>query len=92
MDPILTKSLWNEAKLDGKTVEFRIPSDGHTYYAVGKFLAVDCPGGFLSLRIVWSQSLTDGSTNELRIPVPQIGADRIEEHPDQSVAHYRIFV
>ena len=92
MDPILTKSQWTEAKLDGKTVEFRIPSDGHIYHAVAKFLAIDCPGGFLSLRIVSSQSLTDGATNELRIPVPQIGVDAISVHSDQSMAQFQMFV
>ena len=92
MKLFLTKSTWESDDLDGQSVEFRILLGGETKHEVGEFLAVDCPDGFLSLSILVHLTVIAGSAwTQIRIPVPQTGVDRIELHPDQSVAKFRLF-
>lgn len=54
MKVLLTKSQWKEKELDGQTVEFREP--GNQFHELGRFMAVDCPNGLLSLSIVTDQT------------------------------------
>lgn len=93
MKPILTKSKWKAADLDGQAVEFRIPGEsGETKSGVARFLAADCPDGFLSLSIVIDRTVKAGlEWEQERIPVPQHGVDVVEIHPDQAVARFCLF-
>jgi len=92
MKVILTKSGWKENQLNDESVEFRIPVDGVAVHRIGRFLATDCPDGFLSLSILTDDKGIDGKTNRTRYYVPQSGVDRIEVHPNQSIAHFRLFM
>jgi hypothetical protein len=90
MQVILTNSRWKEVQLDDKTVEFRQPCD--TVPRLGRFLAVDCPNGFLSLSILTDETGLDQKTVRTRYYIPQAGVDRVEVHPNESIAHFRLLM
>ena len=93
MKVILTKSRRPAEELDKKTVEFRMPIlNAGLVEGLGKFWATPCPDDFLSISIVVEQRLSDGSTTQIRVCMPQSEVDRIEAHPDQKIALFRLYV
>ncbi len=56
-EPILIKSTWTAADLDGKTVEFRIREKGKNGQSIpiqgnGVFRAIDCPDGLIRIEVI----------------------------------------
>jgi hypothetical protein len=93
MEIPITKSRWKAAQIDQKTVEFRVPLENQgPVEGCGVFWATPCPDDRLSISIVVHLRWGNASATQIRIPVPQGGVDRIEEHPDQTVARYRLLV
>lgn len=89
-EPILTKSKWKASELDQKRIEFRGLVDGELREGVGTLWATECPGGLLSISIVMQLPGADGSTIQIRVPLTQFAVDRMEVHPDQGVASFRL--
>ena len=86
---IWTKSKWTYQDLEGKTVEFKIPARGGIVHGLGKFLVRQNPDGLLAIDAAtdiqgkhWAERIFT------RYQIPQLGVDRIERHPDQSVAEF----
>lgn len=90
MNTILTKSNWKAGELDQKRIEFRMPLEEGPVEGLGTLWATQCPDDLLSISIAVNLRWADGSTTHIRVPLPQIAVDRIELHPDQSIAKYRL--
>jgi hypothetical protein len=87
-----TNSRWSVDELTFQRVEFRIFSDGKVLHGVGQFLALQNPEGQIALEIL---SDAAGSTPQERLQtrfsVPKAAVDRIEHHPDPSVALFQLY-
>jgi len=78
--------------LDGKTVEFRIPGQHSSLQGVGTFEARQLSGRRVVIRIRFHVLPDWTGKDGVVFRVSKDGCDQIEVHPDQSVAHYRMFV
>jgi hypothetical protein len=89
-EPIWTKSKWKSDDLEGKTVEFRVPIASGDWSGIGKFWAVEVDDR-LSVQLVTDEPGRNWAQRIQRIcHLPQAAVDRIEEHPNQSVARFRL--
>ena len=88
-------SKWKEDDLDKATLEFRLPisTGGFSPPTKGQFVKVK-PNlkGELSLTVSYLIFSSADVCVENRFPVPQPWADRIEYHPDQSVARFQMML
>lgn len=90
IEPIWTKSQWRSDDLDHKTVEFRLPMKGGAVHGTGKFW-VRSRGDLQSIEIVTdTQGRNWAERIQSHFVLPQIAVDRIEKHPDQNVAQFRL--
>ncbi|MGA2659523.1 MAG: hypothetical protein ABSH34_18620 [Verrucomicrobiota bacterium] len=90
-DDVWVSSKWSSQQLDGQSVEFRIPLQGQQHlHGIGRFLAKHNANGRLSVKLCTFEQKTAADTSEVRIPLEQAAVDRIERHPDQSVALFRL--
>ena len=78
-------------QLDRQTVKFQIPARRGAIHGIGEFLVRRSPGGFLAIDILFDTLVATETWEQCRVHVPQTGVDCIEVHPDQSVAHFRLF-
>lgn len=91
MNTIWTKSKWHKDDIDHKTVEFRIPTERGNEHGVGEFWVRQNPAGLLAVEVVTDLQGKDWAERvHTRYCLPQIGVDRIERHPDQTVAAFRL--
>jgi hypothetical protein len=91
MNIIWTKSKWKKDDLDHKTVEFRIPTDRGIDHGIGELWVRQNPAGLLVIEVVTDVQGKDWAERiQTRYFLPQSGVDRIERHPDQSVAVFRL--
>ena len=89
MDTIWTKSKWSYDDLNDKTVEFRIPARGGMVHGLGRFLVRRNPDGLLAGDATTDIEGRDWAERIFtRYHLPQVAVDRIERHPDQSVAAF----
>jgi hypothetical protein len=89
-EPIWTKPKWSLADLDHQTVEFRIPLKNQIVHDIGEFWARP-KGELLSISIViTTQGRNWGERIQSHFVLPQTAVDRIELHPDQDVAKFRL--
>ena len=77
--------------LDGQTVEFRLPGDYGELRGVGTFKARALSGRRVTIWIRLHVSADWARKEEILFRVPQDPAKRIELHPNQSVARFRLF-
>lgn len=91
MSDIWTKSKWTMEQLDRQTVEFQFPVRHGALHGFGEFLVRQNPDGLLAIDILVDMQGKAGTWNQTRYHVPQSGVDRIEDHPDLSRAHFRLF-
>ncbi len=90
--PIWTRSKWKYGDLQDKIVEFELPlKKGVGVRGIGKFLISQNPEGLLFVQIRvdlqgrnWAERIVQD------FQLPQAAVDRIEGHPDQSVAQFRL--
>lgn len=79
------------ADLHDQTVEFRLPGQHHAVHGIGTFKAQALSGRRVSIWIRLQLSSGWERREDILFRVPQDGCGRIEIHPDQSVARYRLF-
>ena len=84
-------SRFSAADLNGQTVEFRIPGQHYVVHSIGTFEARALSGRRVFLRIRLHVSSDWAGKEGILFRIPQDGCTRIEIHPDQSVARYRLF-
>ena len=92
-DDVWTKSKWSMEQLDRKSVEFWIPQGQQQIHGVGQFLAKEDPKGHRGLLVVTLCRFlqkTTAETLEVRPPLEQAAVERIERHPDPSVADFQL--
>jgi hypothetical protein len=87
---IWVKSKWSMEELDRKSVEYSIPRESKPLHGIGEFLVKRNPEGLLAVDICTFGQQTPAEINEKRYHLPQPAVDRIEKHPDQSIAHFRL--
>ena len=91
MDDIWTKSKWSESDLDRKTVELWVPAYGSEVQTIGEFQVKSKPKeGLISVSVLVEFQEKAGETIQWRGYLPQGIVDRIEYHPDQSLAAFQI--
>jgi hypothetical protein len=92
MEPVWTRSQWSFDDLENKTVEFRLRLDADkTVSGRGRFLLAENPDLLLSVRIrVDMQGDHWSSRIQHDYQAPQAAVDRIERHPDPTVADFRL--
>lgn len=91
MDTIWTKSKWRLEDLDHKTVEYRIPIRAGIAHGVGEFWVNRNSNGMLAIDLVTDEQTWNGAARvQTRYHLPQIGVDRIERHPDSSIASFNL--
>ena len=79
------------ADLEGKTVEFQIPTRGGILAGVAAFSIRRNPEGELAIDIVTKAHGRDLAERiKTWYHLPQVAVDRIERHPDSSVADFRL--
>ncbi len=88
---IWTKSPWTYKDLDQKSVEFKIHVNKRWIHGIGKFVVSQNQRGWLSVGIEKVSPKSSSSRVVHLFPIPQDGVDMIEKHPDQTVAHFRLF-
>jgi hypothetical protein len=90
VNPIWTKSKWKAQELDGQSVEFRIPIADGVWSGVAEFWATG-ENERVSVELVTNEPGKDWAQRIQRIWIlHQVAVDRIEEHPDQTVARFRL--
>ncbi len=91
MNTLWTRSKWSLEDLDLKTVEFRIPIRNGTVQGIGEFLVRGNPEGLLAVDVVTDAQGRDWAERvQTMYHIPQVGVDRIERHPDSSIAAFRL--
>jgi hypothetical protein len=91
METIWTKPKWKQEELDHKTVEFRVPTSRGMEHGIGEFWVRQNPAGLLAIDVVTDLPGRDWTERvQTRYFLPQIGVDRIERHPDQKIAEFRL--
>jgi hypothetical protein len=89
-EPIWTKSKWSQADLDHQKVEFRIPLMDQVVRGIGEFW-VRANNELLSIEIVTDRQGGNWAERvQSHFVLQQIAVDRIELHPDQDVAKFRL--
>ncbi|MFZ0826694.1 MAG: hypothetical protein WAO02_04650 [Verrucomicrobiia bacterium] len=90
-ETIWTKSNWMYDELENQTVEFKIPARGGIVHGLGKFLVRKNPDGLLAIDATTDTQGRDPTERVFtRYHLPQIAVDRIERHPNQSVAMFQL--
>src|SRR5437773_500921 len=91
MEIIWVKSKWTVEDLDHKTVEFRLPFKNGIVHGLGEFWVRHNPQGMLAVEVVTDQQGRNWAERvQTRYFLPQIAVDRIDRHPDPSVAAFRL--
>ena len=90
---IWVKTSWTKDELDRKRVEFRIRNENAIHHGIGEFLVLRNPEDLLSIQILLE---TQGRNRDEHIqtrysPLTHESASKIERHPDQSKAEFRLF-
>ena len=91
METIWVKSKWSLEELDRKTVEFRMPIRNGTIQGIGEFWVRPNPQGMVAIDIVTDENGRNWAERvQTRYHLPQVAVERIERHPDSSVAPFRL--
>lgn len=87
-EPTWSHSKWTADELDGKTVEFRIPTKEGLLSGTGRFIIGPSQSeGFSSVQIETTSQGTDPTARiQGNYPLPLEAVDRISLHGDQTVA------
>jgi hypothetical protein len=92
MNIIWIKSNWTKAQLDQKRVENRMNTSHGIEQGIGEFWVRQNPEGLLAIEIVVETQGRDWAERiQTRYYPKQEAVGRIERHPDQSVADFRLF-
>jgi hypothetical protein len=84
-------SKWKQEELQDKSVEFRIPLKDGFLTGNGTFLVAKNPEGQLFVQIVVTEQGRDWAEFVVRhFQAPQWAVDRIQKHPDPSVADFQL--
>ena len=81
-------SKWSASDLDGESVEFRLHPDMPVL--VGKFMVYGNDGDEIAVEIIWETPTSPSSWIQHRYVIESSIDNLLQEHPDQSVAHYRL--
>lgn len=87
---IWVKSKWSMEDLDDQKVVFRLTAPRLEVKGVGKFLVRRNPRGELAINICVITEATPHQITEVRYYIGQAAADKIERHPEPSVAAFRL--
>lgn len=87
---IWTKSKWTLDQLDRKSVEFKIPTERGIISGTGEFWVRRNPEKLLAIEVSVTLAKSWAERIQYRFQIPQAGVDRIEAHPDQSTANFRL--
>lgn len=88
--PIWVKSKWQWEDLRDKYVEFRLTAPKYQVKGIGKFLVRINPRGELAIDICVFEGDIPYHIVETRYYLGQDAADKIEKHPNQKVAEFRL--
>jgi len=88
--PIWVKIKWTLEELSGKLVEFRLTTPTYRVSGVGKFRVIENEKGLLAIDIIVETRVTQFKFNVNRYWIGQEIADKIEIHPIQAKAHFRL--
>lgn len=92
MDSIWTKSNWTKEQLDRKAVEFRVQTERGIEHGIGELWVRQNPDGLLAIEVVTDVPGRDWAERiQTKYFPTQAGVLRIERHPDQTVAAFRLF-
>ena len=94
-EPIWVKSRWTAEELHGHTIEFQlILKQGEIGAGTGKLLAQSrkLVDDLIAVRILVDEAKGAWRRHQLIIPLPQACVDRIEIHPKEHIARFRVAV
>lgn len=90
--PVWIKSKWTWEDLQDKTVQFRLISPKWRIEGIGKFLMRINPASEVAIEICAIKSATLAEVVEMRFYLYQKVADKIERHPDPTIADFRLLM
>ena len=88
---VWVSSKWTRGELQEQTVDFRIPIPEGVLVGKGAFLVRENPEGLLSIWVRIQTLQNPGTILLTDLSLIQSSADRIEIHPDQETARFRLF-
>jgi hypothetical protein len=89
-EDIWVKSNWTEEQLNRQSVECWIPQGQNHLHGIGEFLAKQDSTGKLAVELIAESQETVADKMQFRLYLAQALVDRIERHPDQSIARFRL--
>jgi hypothetical protein len=91
MKTIWTTSKWTKAQLDKELVEFMLSSSDGVWSGVGRFSVRDNNHGQIAVQILVGKRNGNTTVTEwVHYTLHQLSVDRIEKHPRQSTAAFRL--
>jgi hypothetical protein len=84
------RTKWLRVDLEGKTVQFTLAEPTRTVHGYGIFRVVESDTGMQHIDIVLTTAPSPWELTDHIVTLQQHQADRIEPHPEQIVAPFRM--